>query len=310
MRNIIITGAGGMVATELAFNLLKCEDISLYLLSTDPQRLEPRYEDRRRVRCFSLEDFSSFAGQRNLEFDALIHTAFARSEDGKSLMSSLEYQKSVLELVLNYHIHSFVNISSQGVYGMKNPPLWNEDSPVTPESMYALAKSASEVITEAALNQKSDVNYTSIRLSSVCENARFLSIFVKNALAGISIKVFGGSQKCSFIDVRDAAEALTALIDSASEVKFAPVYNLGTGKMHSVQELAEIVKKVGTERYGLDVKLEQVPSDLSYEVGMDSGRFMETFSWSPRMSIEDMVISLFELHLGGGNLPISFTFVH
>ena len=42
MQNIVITGASGLIATELTFRLLNQSDINLILLSTHPEKLRQR----------------------------------------------------------------------------------------------------------------------------------------------------------------------------------------------------------------------------------------------------------------------------
>ena len=179
---------------------------------------------------------------------------------------------------------------------MSVPPLWREDTPLAPAlgDMYALAKTFTETLTHIMLGG-GRVNYTNIRLSSVCENARFLRVFVDKALAGEPIEVLGGEQRFSFIDVRDVASALVAIIDKCDTKPFRTVYNLGTSRQNSLISLAEAVKRVAEERYHTQpVEIFRKPSDDHRSVGMDSSRFMADFSWQPVLSDIDMIVSLFE----------------
>ena len=62
-------------------------------------------------------------------------------------------------------------------------PLWTESTPVEPDYLYAMGKYSSEIITKLML-EETDIKWTNIRLCSVCENARFVRIFVQNAIEG------------------------------------------------------------------------------------------------------------------------------
>ena len=312
MKNVIITGASGLVATELTLLLLETGETNLFLLSRNPNDLEKRYIGKSNVHCFDLEDFQKFACGHGDNYDCLVHTAFARSSDGHLLADTLEYTCKVLELVKQLQVKTFVNISSQSVYGQVTPPLWKEDTSLAPDYMYALGKVAEEMLVETML-QGTTINYTSLRLSSVCENARFLNVFVKNALDGLPIKVLGGNQICSFIDVRDVATALKRVIEMGDILRYDRVYNLGTGRTVTIWELANLVRKVAKERYGIDAVIEREEKDIQMAVGMDSSKFMNAFRWRPEKSDEDMIVSLFECLTDvktGGLYPMSFSILY
>lgn len=311
-NNIAITGAGGLVATELTFRLLEQPDVNLTLISTHPDKLRNRYVGRSNVRCLTLDEFAAHC--HLADYKAIIHTAFSRSCNGRLLVQSVEYTRQLLDLVRECNVRAFVNISSQSVYGVDTPPLWHEHTPLAPATgdMYALAKTFTETLTNVML-ENTAVNYTNIRLSSVCENARFLRVFVDNALAGKPIQVQGGEQLFSFIDVRDVASALVALIGKSDTMPFQRVYNLGTNRQASLIGLAEEVKRVAEKRYHtLPVQILRTPSDDHRSVGMDSSRFMTDFTWQPALSDTDMIVSLFEYltDVNGGGYPIAFKYVY
>ena len=294
MQNIVITGASGLIATELTFRLLNQSDINLILLSTHPEKLRQRYDGYFNVHCLTLDEFITH--YRLGDFKTIIHTAFARSNNGRLLVESVNYTRRLLDFVQECNVHSFINISSQSVYGVSTPPMWREDAPLDPAvgDMYALAKTFTETLVNVMLGG-GRVNYTNIRLSSVCENARFLRVFVGKALAGEPIQVQGGEQRFSFIDVRDVASALETLIMQSDDISFRPVYNLGTNRQSTLIGLAEEVKRVAEERYHTQpVQILRTPSDDHRSVGMDCSCFMEDFSWKPVLSDADMIVSLFE----------------
>ncbi len=289
-QNIIITGSSGLVATELIF-LLKDKPYNLFLLSTNPAIVKKRYENNSNIFCFDLDTFLNIANKQ--AYQCLIHTAFARSSEGDKLVKSLEYNTKVLELAKNINLKSYINISSQGVYGQKSKPLWNENTIIAPSGMYALAKSSAELLTNKILKNTS-INYTNIRLASVCENARFLNVFVKNAINNVPIKIIGGQQKLSFIDVRDVALALYAVILKSSDISFNQVYNLGTNQMNTIESFAREVKNIGERDYNLVVTVLKEEKDITLEVGMDSTLFMNTFLWQPVFSQQEMLANLYE----------------
>ena len=304
VKNIIITGASGLVATQLTLDLLNNTQHYLYLVSTNPTALKDRYAGfTKRIKCCTLDSFSDYAKASGERFDACVNAGFARSSLGRPLVDSLEFTYKLVTLIKELGVDKFINLSSQSVYGKETEPLWTEQTPLDPDYMYALGKYNTELITRIVLSD-SNVKWTNIRLSSVCENARFMNVFVKNALSGSPIHLTAGSQGCSFIDVRDVSSAMIKVIESDSN-HLAEAYNLGTAEMFSIREIAEKVKQIGDTMYGTSVVITEEANDNHIKIGMDNSLFKKTFNWEPSYSMDDMIISLFEMKTnvnGGGGI--------
>ena len=299
--NIIITGASGLVATQLSLDLLHNTQHFLYLVSTNPTALKDRYAGfAERVKCCTLDSFSDYAKASGERFDACVNAGFARSSLGRPLVDSLEFTYRLVTLIKELGVGKFINISSQSVYGKETEPLWTEQTPLDPDYMYALGKYNTELITRIVLSD-SNVKWTNIRLSSVCENARFMNVFVKNALSASPIHLTAGNQGCSFIDVRDVSSALIKVIESDIN-HFSEAYNLGTAGMFTIKEIAEKVKQIGDTMYGTSVVITEEANENHIKIGMDNSLFKKTFNWKPSYSMDDMIISLFEMktNVNGG----------
>lgn len=307
MRRVAVTGASGLVATEFMHLLLSKGD-EVVAVTENPGLVEERYRSEGRVRVVRLSDLGEDGGS----MDVVVHCAFARSASGASIASSLRYTKLLLETLSSLGVSLFVNISSQSVYGKSRPPFWREDDPVDPDYLYAMGKYACELMVAQALSG-TPVRFTSIRLCSVSENARFLNVFARNALAGEPIRVQGGTQRCSFIDVRDVAEALLRVIEGG-DIGLREVYNLGRGDNVGVLELARIVEERARRLYGAETAIEVVPSSDSFAIGMDSSLFERDFGWKAERGYEDMVDSLLALNARAkddrGAIPWSFRMLY
>lgn len=311
MKKIIITGASGLVATELTYLLLSKTDMKIYLLSTNLERIQERYKEHRdRIYCFTLETFATYSleSKANESFEFCIHTAFSRSSNGNLISESINYQQELIKLIKQINVRTFVNISSQSVYGKMSSPLWSETTPLEPDYLYAMGKYTSEVVTRLML-EDTDIKWTNIRLCSICENARFIRVFVQNVIEGKPIVLSAPDQHCSFIDVRDVSEGLLSFINLAETVCLEPVYNLGANLINSISDIAKIVKKIGEEKYNFQaIKITELESNNHIRIGMDASLFMQTFRWTPRYDMFDMVTSMYELLIksNGGGYPVSF----
>lgn len=298
MKRIIITGASGLVATELTVQLLTETDSCLYLLSTQPEKIKERYvQNSDRVLCFTLSSFAQYVEQnRDKEsFDVCIHTAFSRSANGNLIAESLNYQQKLLSILKTTDLKVFANISSQSVYGKMSEPLWTESTPVEPDYLYAMGKYSSEIITKLML-EGTDIKWTNIRLCSVCENARFIKVFVQNAIEGKPIHLTAPYQQCSFIEVRDVAEALEKFVAYVDCIDLMEVYNLGANLVNTIGDIALRVKNIGEAKYGLSsVVITESDSDNHIRIGIDASLFMQTFNWKPQRDMNDMIIAMFEM---------------
>lgn len=299
MKNIVITGANGLVATEFINRLLQDDpSVTIYAVTTNIAKLKSRYLSQQRVVCTTLEELEV----KESDIDAVLNCAFARNAVPNSIAHSLDFARKIAEWAKKFQAKRFINISSQSVYGKINEPMWTEDTDVSPDYLYAMGKYATEQIVASVLSQ-SDVKYTNIRLSSVCERARFMNVFVKNVLAGDPIKITGGNQRFSFIDVRDVAEALEAVVNYQGE--FVHSYNLGTGTNYSLLEVADIVSSIAEEILHKKADIQIEPSDIADKTGMDNNLFCKTFNWRPQYEMKHMVESLFVLNgveIKGGDI--------
>ena len=88
--------------------------------------------------------------------------------------------------------------------------------------------------------------------------------FVRQALAGQPITVFGDGTQCrSFTFVGDVVRAMVALMDEPAAV--GQVFNIGNGKEISMNELAEKVKAMT----GSTSDIVRIPYERAYESGFE-----------------------------------------
>lgn len=311
MKSIIITGASGLVATELiAFLLQASDEYQIYAITTHPEKLKGRYKNSPHVFCYALDEI-----EENIKnpIYAVVHCAFARSKDAQDIALSLRYTSELLKVVRRLNASFFINISSQSIYGQITPPLWTEQTTPASNYLYALGKFSTEEMVAVAF-EGTNIKYTNIRLSSLCEKARFLNVFAKNALMGEPINLQGGDQICSFIDVRDVASGLATVIHKAPLINsLAPIYNLGSGKTRTIKELAEDTKRLVEDAKGIPVKINVIPADIKLEIGMNTCLFCNTFEWQPKYGYDEMIWSLISLNdteTTGEQIPYSFKILY
>ena len=96
-KNIVITGASGLVATELTHLLLADNNrFHVHAVSTHPEKLRERYKEERNINCLTLRELGSL---KDCKICAIIHCAFARSKDPGELAKSLQFTSELLTIV-------------------------------------------------------------------------------------------------------------------------------------------------------------------------------------------------------------------
>ncbi len=292
-ETIMVTGAGGFLGRELLRQIMDNTDYNVIAITSQSAKLYGKFGEKR-LTCY---DFSSIQNDdiNWKDISIIVHSAFARSGNGKELADSLEKTKDIVSRIGMEKGKGLVNISSQGVYGQTNKPLWRENIQVAPDSMYALAKYSSELITSSIKGNNFSTNLRLPGLTGGQEGLRLevVSKFVNRSINKETINIIGGKQVFSNMDVRDAVSGIIALIKTDPSI-WKKVYNVGCNKRYSIMEIANIVREVAKD-YGIDeVEIKIEKKDIYLDSGMDSSLFYQDTGWMPKYSMTDIVKSLFE----------------
>ena len=182
--------------------------------------------------------------------------------------------------------------SSGAIYGDTNVIPTPEAHPENPETPYGIAKLAIEKY--LYFYQKTlGLNYTALRLSNVYgprQNSKgeagVVAIFCDKMLSGKQPVIFGsGRQTRDFVFVDDVVEAaLLAVSRGPSSADSVPVYNIGTAKETSINEIFRKIKELTNsncqEIHGPAKLGEQKRSCL------DFSKAKKELNWQPKYDLE------------------------
>jgi nucleoside-diphosphate-sugar epimerase len=135
----------------------------------------------------------------------------------------------------------FVYASTCSVYGDQKDREINEESGISPVSVYALTKFAAE----ESIMKLSDNNFNPIifrmgTLFGLSHRMRFdlvINLFIAKALQEEKITVFGGKQWRPFVHIRDVCDFYIKAIANDS----GGIFNIG-GTNYTINQVAEIIK--------------------------------------------------------------------
>jgi len=161
---------------------------------------------------------------------------------------NLEASLCLLDELERAGVGRFVFASTCSNYGRMpdTSTLADEDQELAPVSLYAETK----VAVERALAGRSRPCWTVLRFATLyglSPRMRFdltVNQFVLEALSGRRLVVFGEQFWRPYVHVRDAARAITAVLESPAEAVQSAVLNVGdTGENYRKLDLVEIIKR-------------------------------------------------------------------
>lgn len=282
---IILTGAGGFLGRNLVPMLLEHRQ-EVVALTSQKEKL---------LAAFGHDPLFSVSDRVPEDADVLLNCAFPRIANGEQMARGLDYIADVFCQAKAAEIGAVINISSQSVYSEHRPSAAVETMTAGLESLYAVGKYGVELLTNSLF---ADRPHTNLRMASLIGpgfDQRLPNVFAKQVLAGNDLRIVDSEQVFGYLDVRDAAEAITRVVMRAADrPDWEEVYNLGTSKAYTLQEIAETVAKLGAEFCGREIRITVSGTAERKSSEVDPERFCDAFSWKPCYSLEQSVRSIFQ----------------
>ena len=113
--------------------------------------------------------------------------------------------------------------------------------------------------------------------------APVIGIFLRQLAAGEPLTIVGdGEQRRDFVNVKDVCRAnIMAAISNPDDEAYGQVYNVGTGKNYSVNEIA---KMFNTETTYIPARPGEARISLA-----NADKIYKTFAWKPEVVLEDWI---------------------
>lgn len=293
---ILVTGAGGYLGQNFINTILREDLFEIYAFDLEKNKIIDLF-DSGNISFFDKKDIES--GKLSFgNIDILLHLGFAGSHSGNSeIADSTRLTVELFTWAVHNHVPSIINISSQSVYGLRSVLPCTEENRIAPETVYAQAKYSTEVMLENLRRINNYLRFTSLRLSLLSGGQKgivpveLICKYCQKALRGETIKIDGVNQSVERLDVRDAVSAIISVIKSDPLI-WKPVYNLGSGNIYNVTEIAEKVVERAKLETNEEADIEVKPVDLILNSGMDSSLFENDFCWKPKHDIDSLIDSL------------------
>jgi len=232
-------------------------------------------------------------------YDFVIHLA-AQTSVEQSIVDpettidiNVEGTVNVLKSCVKTNVKGLISTSTAAVYGSSPTPI-SETSQPNPISSYG----ASKLVTEYNLQAFSrffGLNCISLRLFNVYGNGQsseavVIRKFLKNISKDLPLEIFGdGTQTRDFVHISDVIQAFYCAIKNI-EAKRGEVYNIGSGKSASINELASLL----ISSKGKDLQIIHKPErqgEVKFSKA-DISLAKTDINYSPEVSLRDGLASL------------------
>ena len=296
MRKAVVTGGAGFIGSHLAGELAKCgyQVIILDDLSTGKRgNIEPILTQGNVQFIEGSITNLSLVNKLFQNVDFIFHLAaipsVPRSIENPLVSHNVNITGTlnVLMAARDNKVGKVVYASSSATYGDTPTLPKREDMLSNPQSPYAVTKLAGEyycrVFQEVYGLPTVCLRYFNVYGPRQDPNSSYAAViprFIQRALKGDALEIFGdGEQTRDFTFVKDVVEAniLTAESDATG------VFNIGTGKRVSINELARLLTKLT----GKDIKPihgEPRTGDIKHSLA-DISRAKQ-FGYNPKYNLE------------------------
>ena len=232
-------------------------------------------------------------------YDFVIHLA-AQTSVEQSIVDpettidiNVEGTVNVLKSCVKTNVKGLISTSTAAVYGSSPTPI-SETSQPNPISSYG----ASKLVTEYNLQAFSrffGLNCISLRLFNVYGNGQsseavVIRKFLKNISKDLPLEIFGdGAQTRDFVHISDVIQAFYCAIKNI-EAKRGEVYNIGSGKSTSINELASLLISSKGKELQIIHKPE-IQGEIKFSKA-DISLAKTDINYSPEVSLRDGLASL------------------
>jgi dTDP-glucose 4,6-dehydratase len=244
---------------------------------------------------------SELVSKLTKKVDSVVNFA-AESHVDRSIDSSKEFFQTnvigthtLLEAARRNNLGTFIQISTDEVYGSITEGSWDESFPLLPNSPYAASKASGDLISQAFFRTYGiDVRIT--RCSNNYGPYQFpekvIPLFITNLLKNKKVPLYGdGLNVRDWLHVTDHCRGIHLVLTKG---KAGDIFNIGGGRELSNIELTRVIlsamgageesiEKV-TDRLGHDFRyslnIEKIERDLGYkpEINFDLG-ISQTIEW-------------------------------
>ena len=224
--------------------------------------------------------------------DAIVNFA-AESHVDRSIAGARDFiETNVLglqNLLAAAHINevkTFVQISTDEVYGTISKGSWSEDSPLLPNSPYSASKESADLICRS-YHRTFGMDIRITRCSNNYGPYQFpekvIPLFVTNLIENKKLPLYGkGLNVRDWLHVDDHCQGIFAVLTAG---KPGNIYNIGGGRELTNKELTDLIlKEFGRDQSSIEYVADRPGHDLRYSVSYE--KITQELGYQPKIEFE------------------------
>jgi dTDP-glucose 4,6-dehydratase len=189
--------------------------------------------------------------------------------------------QTLLDAILDSQVKTFLQVSTDEVYGSIDSGSWPETDPLLPNSPYAASKASADLICRSYFK----THGLDIRITRCSNNygrnqfpEKVIPLFITNLIEGKKVPVYGtGLNVRDWLHVDDHCQGIHLALTKGVA---GEVYNIGGGTELSNLELTnQILKKMGRNEDSIEFVEDRKGHDLRYSV--DISKISEQLGYKP-----------------------------
>lgn len=305
MKKVLITGITGFAGSHLAEYLLSKNSYTIWGIHSSTRNLDniKAIQDNITLIQLDLSDAEETATAiAEIKPDVIFHLAASASviksfeNPLEVLMNNTASELNILEGVKKAGLTKtkIIIVSSAQVYGFVTP----DELPVTeqalfkPDNAYAVSKITQEYLAlqyfyayKLPIIRMRPFNHLGSRMSPMLSVSRFAKMIAEIEKGKVEpvLRVGNMSSKRDFTDVRDIVRAYVLAEDKG---QVGDVYNVGTGKSYSMQDILDKLLSLATVKIAVETDQSLFrPSDIP-ELRCDASKLMKQTGWKPEIMLE------------------------
>jgi UDP-glucose 4-epimerase len=292
MPRILLTGATGFIGSHVVRCLLKhnCDVAVVIRPQSNLWRISDVLPHLQVIRG-DLTDVSEIADKiRAFAPDVAIHLAWYgvgnRYRNDPHQVTNLQVGLSLLDAVHAAGCRSWIGLGSQAEYGVYSHAV-SEEMPTHPVTLYGVTKLCTCLLTQR-LCDLYNIRFVWLRLFSAYGPADdvgwMIPYVILTLLRGERPALTAGEQRWDYLFVEDAAEAIYRV---AVTPNVQGIFNLGSGKAHTVRSIVERIRNLIDPNLPLGFGEIPYRPDQIMHLQADITKLQDATGWSPRVGLDE-----------------------
>ena len=232
--------------------------------------------------------------------DAIVNFA-AESHVDRSITGAKDFvvtnvlgTQNLLDSALRNEVRTFVQISTDEVYGTIDEGSWHEEYPLLPNSPYSASKASADLLVRS-YHRTFGLDARITRCSNNYGPHQFpekvIPLFVTNLIDGKKVPLYGkGMNVRDWLHVDDHCRGIHSVLIKG---KSGQIYNIGGGQELTNKELTSIIlEKMGRDDSSIEFVQDRLGHDLRYSVSI--GKISAELGYEPMVRFEDGISETIE----------------